>query len=160
MNNAGAMAIAPLVRFKVDEWERMIDSNVKGVLYGVAAALAHMQKQKSGNFINIASVFGIKVFATGGPVYCATEEPVRTLTEGLRVETHADKTRCTIISPAAVDSELKQRTSDKASAKAVNELYETWAIPAESDARAVAFAIEQPADVDINDNVIPTALDF
>ena len=99
VNNAGIMPIAPLALLKVDEWDRMIDINIKGVLYGVAAALPQMQKQKSGHFINIASVFGIKVFAPGGTVYCATKAAVRTLTEGLRMETHADKIRCTIISP-------------------------------------------------------------
>ena len=91
VNNAGMMPIAPLALLKVDEWDRMIDLNIKGVLYGVAAALPHMQKQKSGHFINIASVFGIKVFAPGGTVYCATKAAVRTLTEGLRVGTHADR---------------------------------------------------------------------
>ena len=161
VNNAGIMPIAPLALLKVEEWDRMIDLNIKGVLYGVAAALPHMQKQKSGHFINIASVFGIKVFAPGGTVYCATKAAVRTLTEGLRMETHADKIRCTIISPGAVDSELKHSTSDQASSKMVNELYKALAIPAESIARAVAYAIEQPADVDINEIVIrPTAQDF
>ena len=116
---------------------------------------------ESGHFINIASVFGIKVFAPGGTVYCATKEAVRTLTEGLRVETHVDKIRCTIISPGAVDSELKHSTSDQASSKMVNELYKALAIPAESIARAVAYAIEQPADVDINEiEIRPTAQDF
>jgi NADP-dependent 3-hydroxy acid dehydrogenase YdfG len=161
VNNAGIMPIAPLALLKVDEWERMIDINIKGVLYGVAAALPHMLKQKSGHFINIASVFGIKVFAPGGTVYCATKAAVRTITEGLRMETHGDKIRCTIISPGAVDSELKDSSSDAASAKMVNELYKAVAIPAESVARAIAYAIGQPADVDINEIVIrPTTQDF
>jgi NADP-dependent 3-hydroxy acid dehydrogenase YdfG len=161
VNNAGIMAIAPLAALKVEEWERMVEINIKGVLYGVAAALPHMQKQKSGHFINTASVFGIKVFAPGGTVYCATKEAIRTLTEGLRMEAHADRIRCTIISPGAVDSELKQDTSDPASSAAVQELYKAWAIPAESVARAVAYAIEQPPEVDINEIVIrPTAQDF
>jgi len=161
VSNAGIMPIAPLALLKVDEWDRMIDINIKGVLYGVAAALPHMLEQKSGHFINIASVFGIKVFAPGGTVYCATKAAVRTLTEGLRIETHTSKIRCTIISPGAVDSELKEGTSDAASSKMVNELYEAVAIPTESVARAVAYAIEQPADVDINEIVIrPTAQDF
>ena len=73
MNNAGIMAIAPLTALKVEEWERMVEINIKGVLYGVAAALPHMLKQESGHFINTASVFGIKVFAPGGTVYCATK---------------------------------------------------------------------------------------
>jgi NADP-dependent 3-hydroxy acid dehydrogenase YdfG len=160
-NNAGVMPIAPLALLKVDEWDRMIDLNIKGVLYGIAAALPHMQKQKSGHIINTASVFGIKVFAPGGTVYCATKDAVRMITEGLRMETRADKIRCTIISPGAVESELKEDTSDAASSKAVQELYKNWAIPAESIARAVAYAIEQPADVEIDEIVIrPTAQEF
>ena len=136
INNAGVMPIAPIEALKVDEWDRQIDVNIKGLLYGVAAALPHMQKQKSGHFINTASVFGIKVFAPGGTVYCATKEAIRTFTEGLRMEAHADKIRCTIISPGAVDSELKQNTTDEASSKMVNELYKALAIPSESVARA------------------------
>jgi NADP-dependent 3-hydroxy acid dehydrogenase YdfG len=161
VNNAGIMPIAPLALLKVDEWDRMIDLNFKGVLYGIAAALPRMQKQKSGHIINTASVFGIKMFAPGGTVYCATKAAIRSLTEGLRVEVHADRIRTTIISPGAVDSELKESTSDEASAKAVTDLYKTWAIPSASVARAVAYAIEQPADVDINEIVVrPTAQDF
>jgi NADP-dependent 3-hydroxy acid dehydrogenase YdfG len=161
VNNAGIMPIAPLSLLKVDEWDRMIDLNIKGVLYGIAAALPHMEKQKGGHIINTASVFGIKVFAPGGTVYCATKSAVRTLTEGLRMEVHGDGIRTTIISPGAVDSELKESTSDEASSKVVNELYKAWGIPAESIARAIAYAIEQPADVDINEIVVrPTAQDF
>ena len=161
VNNAGIMPIAPLSLLKVDEWERMIDLNIKGVLYGIAAALPHMQKQKSGHIINTASVFGIKVFAPGGTVYCATKAAVRTLTEGLRMEVHGDGIRTTVISPGAVESELKESTSDAASAKAVSDLYKAWGIPAESIARAIAYAIEQPADVDINEIIVrPTVQDF
>lgn len=161
VNNAGIMPIAPLALLKVDEWDRMIDLNIKGVLYGIAAALPHFQKQKSGHFINTASVFGIKVFAPGGTVYCATKAAVRALSEGLRVEVHGDGIRTTIISPGAVDSELKESTSDEASSKVVNELYRTVAIPADSVARAIAYAIEQPTGVDINEIVVrPTAQEF
>src|SRR6516225_887971 len=112
VNDAGIMPIAPMAALKVEEWDQMIDVNLKGLLYGVAAVLPIMLRQKQGHIINMASVFGIKVFAPGGTVYCATKAAVRTLTEGLRMETHADKIRCTIISPGAVDSELKQSTSD------------------------------------------------
>jgi NADP-dependent 3-hydroxy acid dehydrogenase YdfG len=161
VNNAGIMPIAPLSLLKVDEWDRTIDLNIKGVLYGIAAALPHMKRQKSGHIVNVASVFGIKVFAPGGTVYCATKSAVRTLTEGLRMEVHGDKIRTTIIDPGAIESELKESTSDKESSKAVKQLYEAWAIPAESIARAVAYAIEQPADVDINEIVVrPVAQDF
>ncbi|MGA8553486.1 MAG: SDR family oxidoreductase, partial [Candidatus Acidiferrales bacterium] len=89
LNNAGIMPIAPIEVLKVDEWDRLIDVNLKGLLYGVAAALPHMQKQKSGHIINMASVFGIKMFAPGGTVYCATKAAVRALTEGLRMELHS-----------------------------------------------------------------------
>ena len=161
VNNAGIMPIAPLSLLKVDEWDRMIDLNIKGVLYGIAAALPHMKQQKSGHIINTAAVFGIKVFAPDGTVYCATKAAVRTLSEGLRAEVHGDGIRTTIISPGAVDSELKASTSDEASSKAVNELYRALAIPANSIARAIAYAIEQPADVDINEIVVrPTAQEF
>jgi NADP-dependent 3-hydroxy acid dehydrogenase YdfG len=85
LNNAGIMSIAPISALKVDEWDRQIDVNIKGLPYGVAAALPHMQKQKSGHIINITSVFGIKVFAPGATVYCATKAAGRTLTEGLRM---------------------------------------------------------------------------
>jgi NADP-dependent 3-hydroxy acid dehydrogenase YdfG len=158
-NNAGVMPIAPMALRKIDEWERCIDVNVKGVLYGIAAALPYMQKQKSGHIINIASVAGIKVFAPGGTVYSGTKFAVRAITEGLRMELGGD-IRCTIISPGAVESNLKYGSSDEASAKGVAEFYKT-AIPADSVARAIAFAIDQPADVDINEIVLrPTVQDF
>jgi NADP-dependent 3-hydroxy acid dehydrogenase YdfG len=161
VSNAGIMPIAPLALLKVDEWDRMIDLNIKGVLYGIAAALPQMKRQQSGHFINIASVFGIKVFAPGGTVYCATKAAVRSLTEGLRMEVHGDKIRTTIIDPGAVDSELKASTSDQESLEAVRQIYKAWAIPPESIARAIAYAIEQPADVDVNEIVIrPVAQDF
>jgi len=161
ISDAGIMPIAPLALLKVDEWDRMIDLNIKGVLYGVAAALPQMKKQQSGHFINVASVFGIKVFAPGGTVYCATKAAVRTLTEGLRMEVHSGNIRTTIIDPGAVATELKESTSDQESSKAVRQLYEAWSIPAESIAHAVAYAIEQPADVDVNEIVVrPVKQDF
>lgn len=159
VNNAGLMAIAPMAQGRTDEWERMIDINIKGVLYGIAAALPHMQKQESGHIINISSVAGIKVFAPGGTVYSGTKYAVRAITEGLRMEVGA-KIRTTIISPGAVDSELKHGSSDEASSKAVKDFYQ-MAIPSDSVARAIAYAIEQPAEVEINEVVLrPTAQDF
>lgn len=159
VNNAGLMAIAPMSQGRTDEWERMIDINIKGVLYGIAAALPHMQKQESGHIINISSVAGIKVFAPGGTVYSGTKYAVRAITEGLRMEVGA-KIRTTIISPGAVDSELKHGSSDEASSKAVKDFYQ-MAIPSDSVARAIAYAIEQPAEVEINEVVLrPTTQDF
>jgi NADP-dependent 3-hydroxy acid dehydrogenase YdfG len=161
VNNAGIMPIAPIGLLNVDEWDRQIDVNVKGVLYGVAAVLPQMLKQKSGHIINLASVFGIKVFAPGGTVYCATKAAVRTLTEGMRMELHSENIRCTVISPGAVLSELQNSTSDPSSAKFVKELYDKVGISADSVARAILYAIEQPADVEIDEVVLrPTAQDF
>src|SRR6266436_10379090 len=162
VNNAGIMPIAPIKLLKVEEWDRQIDVNIKGVLYGVAAVLPQMQKQKSGHIINLASVFGIKVFAPGGTVYCATKAAVRALTEGLRMELHSENIRCTMISPGAVATELPEGSSDEATRKNLREFYKTtMAIPADSIASTIAYAIEQPADVEIDEIVIrPTAQDF
>jgi NADP-dependent 3-hydroxy acid dehydrogenase YdfG len=159
INNAGFMAIAPMSEMKVDEWERMIDINIKGVLYGIAAALPVFQKQDSGHFINISSVAGIKVFSPGGTVYSGTKFAVRAISEGLRHEV-GGSIRTTIILPGAVDSELKLGSSHEDSAKAVGQFYQQ-AIPADSVARAIAYAIEQPSDVDLNEIVIrPTMQEF
>ena len=160
VNDAGIMPIAPIDALKVEEWDRQIDVNLKGLLYGVAAALPQMQKQKSGHIINMASVFGIKVFAPGATVYCATKAAVRALTEGLRIELHSRNIRCTMISPGAVTTELPEGSSDEATRKNLREFYK-MAIPANSIASAIAYAIEQPAEVEIDEIVIrPTAQDF
>lgn len=159
VNNAGLMAIAPLSELKIEEWERMIDINIKGVLYGIAAALPVFQKQGSGHFINIASVAGIKVFSPGGTVYSGTKFAVRAISEGLRHEV-GGAIRTTTIEPGAVDSELKLGSSHEQSSAVVKDFYK-MAIPADSVARAIAYAIEQPADVDINEIVLrPTLQDF
>ncbi len=160
VNDAGIMPIAPMAALKVEEWDRMIDVNLKGLLYGVAAVLPIMQKQKQGHIINMASVFGIKVFAPGATVYCATKSAVRTLTEGLRIELHSQNIRCTMISPGAVATELSESSSEEATRKNLREFYK-MAIPANSIAGAIAYAIEQPAEVEIDEIVIrPTAQDF
>jgi NADP-dependent 3-hydroxy acid dehydrogenase YdfG len=157
VNNAGIMPIAPMAALKVEEWDRMIDVNMKGLLYGVAAVLPIMQKQKQGHIINIASVFGIKVFAPGGVVYSATKFAARAVTEGLRMELKADNIRCTMISPGAVATEIPESSSEEATRKNLREFYKI-AVPADSIARAIAYAIEQPAEVEIDEVVIrPTA---
>ncbi|EJO95258.1 SDR family oxidoreductase [Ectopseudomonas hydrolytica] len=159
VNNAGLMAIAPLGDVRVEEWERMIDINIKGVLYGIAAALPVFQQQKAGHFINIASVAGIKVFSPGGTVYSGTKFAVRAISEGLRHEV-GGSIRTTTIEPGAVDSELKFGSAHQQSRDFVVDFYKQ-AIPAESVARAIAYAIEQPADVDINEIVLrPTVQEF
>ena len=160
VNNAGIMPIAPMAALKVEEWDRMIDVNIRGLLHGVAAVLPIMQKQKLGHIISIASVAGFKVFAPGGAVYSATKFAVRALTEGLRMELKADNIRCTIISPAAIATELPESSSEEATRTSLREFYKI-AIPADSIARAIAYAIEQPAGVEVSEVVIrPTALEF
>ena len=156
VNNAGYMAIAPMEQARTEEWDRMIDINIKGLLYGVAAALPAFERNANGkgegHIINISSVAGTKVFSPGGTVYSGTKFAVRAISEGLRHEL-AGKVRITSINPGAVDTELKLGVEDEASRKAVNQFYEQ-AIPADSVARAIAFAIEQPADVGINEIVL------
>ncbi|WP_416398002.1 SDR family oxidoreductase [Allohahella sp. A8] len=155
VNNAGLMPLAPLDKLKVDEWEQMIDVNIKGVMYGIAAVLPTMREQHSGHVINLSSVAGHKVFQ-GAAVYCATKYAVRALSEGLRMEA-GDEIRSTNISPGAVATELTSTITDPKAAKAADEMYKV-AIDPDAVARAIVFAIEQPHDVDINEIILrPTA---
>ncbi|GAA3965220.1 SDR family oxidoreductase [Allohahella marinimesophila] len=155
VNNAGLMPLAPLDKLKVDEWEQMIDVNIKGVMYGIAAVLPTMREQHSGHVINLSSVAGHKVFQ-GAAVYCATKYAVRALSEGLRMEA-GDEIRSTNISPGAVATELTSTITDPKAAKAADEMYKV-AIEPDAVARAIVFAIEQPHDVDINEIILrPTA---
>lgn len=149
LNNAGLMPSSMLERLHVDEWDRMIDVNIKGVLYGVAAVMPHMTKQKSGHIINVSSVAGHKV-GPGGAVYAATKHAVRILSEGLRQEVKPYNIRTTIISPGAVATELTDTITDPEIAVGMKKTYEK-AIPADAFARAVSFAMSQPEDVDINE---------
>jgi len=147
--NAGLMPQAPLERLRIDEWDRTIDVNIKGVLYGIAAALPYMQQQKAGHIINVSSVAGHKV-GPGFAVYAATKHAVRALSEGLRQEVKPYNIRTTVISPGAVATELPKSTTEPDVAEKVRKAYEI-AIPAASFARAVAFAMSQPEDVDVNE---------
>ena len=151
VNNAGLMPLSPLDQIKVEEWDQMIDVNIKGVLYGIAAVLPTMRQQKSGHIINLSSVAGHKVFP-GAAVYCATKFAVRAISEGLRLESNGE-IRSTNISPGAVATELTSTISDADTAASINALYEI-AIDADSIARAIAYAIEQPGDVDVNEMII------
>jgi NADP-dependent 3-hydroxy acid dehydrogenase YdfG len=150
INNAGLMPQSPLDRRKIDDWNRTIDVNIKGVLYGIGAALPFMQKQKSGHIINVSSVAGHKVRA-GGVVYAATKHAVRVISEGLREEVKPYDIRTTVISPGAVDTELTDSITEPDVAENIKKFYAQVAVPADSFARAVAFAISQPAEVDINE---------
>ena len=150
LNNAGLMPQAPLERLKIDEWDRMIDVNIKGVLYGIAAVLPYMKQQKSGHIVNVSSVAGHRV-GPGFAVYAATKHAVRAFSEGLRQEVKPYNIRTTVISPGAVATELPNSVTDAAAAERIRKFYAEVAVPADSFARAVAFALSQPEDVDINE---------
>ena len=154
VNNAGLMAQAPLEKLKVDEWDKMIDINIKGVL-------PTMQKQHSGHIINLSSVAGLKVAAGRGTVYSGTKFAVKAISEGLRMETAKDNIRVTTLYPGAVESELKYGSSDPEASAGIQAFYKGYEIPADSVARAIAYAIEQPEDVAINEITLrPTKQEF
>lgn len=150
INNAGLMPLSPLDRLKLDEWNQMIDVNIKGVLYGIAAALPYMQKQKSGHIINLSSVAGHKVWE-GSAVYSATKFAVRALSEGLRQEMTPYNIRVTVVSPGAVATELLNSISESDIAEAVKADVNKISVSPDAFARVVAFAISQPEDVDVNE---------
>jgi NADP-dependent 3-hydroxy acid dehydrogenase YdfG len=157
LNNAGIMPLSPMDRLKVDEWDKMIDVNIKGVLNGIAAALPHMKEQKSGHIINTASVAGHKIFG-GSAVYSATKFAVRALSEGLRMEVKPYNIRTTIFSPGAVKTELLEHISEADVQQANQEYVGAVGLSADSFARVVAFVISQPEDMDINEIIFrPTS---
>jgi NADP-dependent 3-hydroxy acid dehydrogenase YdfG len=128
----------------------MIDVNMKGTLYGIAAALPYMKEQKSGHVINVSSVYGHKVVATGA-VYCATKHAVRAISEGLRQEVKDYNIRVTTISPGAVRTELTDHITEPGLAENVSDVVGKIGVPASTMASMVAFAISQPDDVDVNE---------
>jgi len=154
VNNAGLMPLSPLEALKVDEWDRMIDVNIKGVLYGIAAGLPIMKRQGFGQFVNISSIAAHYVLPTGA-VYCATKHAVNALSEGLRKEN--TDIRVSIISPGVTESELAETITDEKT-KVMIEEYRQVAIPAHAIAEAIAYAIGQPDGVDVNEIIVrPTA---
>ncbi|MDG2521880.1 SDR family oxidoreductase [Caulobacter segnis] len=154
VNNAGVMPLSALNALKVDEWDRMIDVNIRGVLHGIAAALPRMEAQGSGHIINIASIGAHYVVPTGA-VYCATKFAVRAISDGLRQET--DKLRVTVVSPGVVESELADTISDEASREGMKE-FRRIAIQPDAIARAIVYAVEQPQEVDVSELIVrPTA---
>ncbi len=155
INNAGVMPLSRLDALKLDEWNRMIDVNIRGVLHGIAAGLPLMQRQGGGQFINIASIGAYAVSPTAA-VYCATKYAVRAISEGLRQEVGGD-IRVTLISPGVTESELAESITEEGATAAMAD-FRRVAIPAEAIARAIAYAVEQPADVDVSELVVrPTA---
>lgn len=155
VNNAGIMPLSLLDQLKVAEWDRMIDVNIKGTLYGIAAAFPHFKRQGVGHFINIASTGAYSVMPTAA-VYCATKFAVRAISEGLRQEV-GSAFKVTVISPGVTESNLSHSISDAEVQKSIDE-FRAIAIPADAIARAILFAIEQPYDVDVSEMVVrPTA---
>lgn len=155
INNAGVMPLSALDQLKVEEWERMIDVNIKGVLYGIAAVLPVMKAQKAGQIINISSIGGHAVYPTAA-VYCATKFAVGAISAGLRQEVGGD-IRVTVISPGTTESELADSISDEAAKKGMQE-FRKISISAVAIARSILFAISQPDEVDISEIIVrPTA---
>lgn len=154
INNAGVMPLSPMSSMKVDEWDLMLDVNVRGVLYGIAAVLPTMQAQNAGHIINIASVGALTVSPTAA-VYCATKFAVRAISDGLRQESR--ELRVTVINPGVVESELADSISDHVAREAMKS-YRQIALKPEAIAKAVSWAIDQPGEVDVNEiTVRPTA---
>jgi NADP-dependent 3-hydroxy acid dehydrogenase YdfG len=155
INNAGVMPLSMLAERKLDEWNRMLDVNVRGVLHGIAAALPVMQAQRSGQIINMASIGAYAVSPTAA-VYCATKFAVAAISEGLRQEVGAD-IRVTVVSPGVTQSELADSISDPL-ARETMRAFRRDAIHPDAIARAIHFAIEQPADVDVSEIIVrPTS---
>lgn len=155
MNNAGLMPHSEFIKGRVADWNQMIDINLRGVLYGIDAALPIMRQQSSGQFINIASVAAHAVHAGGG-VYSATKAGVWMISEALRQEEVAAKShvRVTVVSPGAVDTELVNHVTDPDTKKALTDFYAHISMPAQRVATAIALAVDLPVDSDINEIVM------
>jgi NADP-dependent 3-hydroxy acid dehydrogenase YdfG len=156
ISNAGIGPISPLDDLRVEDWEAMVDVNIKGVLYGIAAALPVFREQHRGHFVNVVSTAGLRV-VPGQAVYAGTKNAVRTISEGLRQEA-GEELRVTVVSPGFVRTEFTDRVPDERLRAELAATRETLALPPEAIARAIAFAIEQPDGVDVGDIVVrPTA---
>ena len=151
VNNAGVMPLSPLSALLVDQWDWMIDVNVRGVLNGIAAVLPRFVSQGSGHVVNVASTAAYRVFP-GAAVYCGTKHAVRAITDGLRME-HTDL-RATTISPAATRSELADTITDPTSQEMVTAFRDAGMLDPDAIARAIRFAIEQPAEVDVSEIIV------
>lgn len=154
VNNAGLMPLSPLDALRTEDWDRMLDVNVRGVLHGIAAALPPMRAQGGGHIVNIASVGAYEVSPTAA-VYCATKFAVRAISEGLRQES-AGGIRVTLVSPGVTESELADTITDPVAREAMK-AYRAVALPASAIAGAVAYALAQPPGVDVNEIVVRPA---
>jgi len=150
INNAGIMPLSPMASLRVEEWDQMIDVNIKGVLYGIASVLPTMLAHQRGHIINIASIGALAVSPTAA-VYCATKFAVRAISDGLRQEN--SQLRVTCVHPGVVESELASTITDPAAAEAMQH-YRAIALQPDAIGRAVRYAIEQPEEVDVNEIVV------
>jgi NADP-dependent 3-hydroxy acid dehydrogenase YdfG len=152
VNNAGVMPLSRLDALRVEEWERTLDVNVKGVLYGIAACLPRMRAQRRGHIVNIASIGAHRAYP-GAAVYCASKFAVWAISEALRLEHLDGELRVTTVSPGTTESELAEHITDPAAAAAMK-LFRATTIDAGAIARAVLYALEQPADVSVSELVV------
>ena len=150
VNNAGIMPVSPLIELKIDEWNKAIDINIRGVLHGIAAVLPHMNERSSGHIINIGSIASFRALPNFA-VYCGTKFAVRAISESLRKET-LGKVRVTIIYPGAVESELVEVSNDEKTSSQISSSFSHISPTAIS--RAVLYAIEQPPEVAVNEIVV------
>jgi NADP-dependent 3-hydroxy acid dehydrogenase YdfG len=150
VNNAGLMPLSPLHELKIEEWNRMIDVNIRGVLHGIAAVLPDMRERKSGHIINVSSIGGHQVWPTCG-VYCGTKFAVVAISEALRLEN--PDVRVTVISPGVVESELAETITHE-DTKAMMDDFRATAITPDAIGRAIAYAIGQPADVAVSEIIV------
>ncbi len=158
VNNAGIGPISRLDALRVEDWDAMIDVNLRGTLYGIAAALPVFARQGHGHVINVISTAGLKILPTMG-VYAATKNAVRTLTEALRQEA-GPSLRVTEVSPGVIATDFASSMTDERARTAIEERLKGIAIPPDAIARGILFALEQPPDVDVGSIVIrPTAQD-
>ncbi|WP_396931200.1 SDR family oxidoreductase [Mycolicibacterium sp.] len=153
VGNAGVARIGPTVDLDVGGWDAMIDVNLRGVLHGIAAALPVFRRQGHGDFVTVVSTAGLKIVPEMG-VYAATKNAVRTLLEALRQESTDGVIRTTSISPGYVNTELDSSIEDPEARAQARAAMESFGLPADAVARAIAFAIEQPRDVEIGDITI------
>jgi NADP-dependent 3-hydroxy acid dehydrogenase YdfG len=156
VNNAGIGPISPLDDLRVEEWEQMIDINLKGVLYGIAAALPVFRRQGFGHFVNTASTAAYRVMPNQS-VYAATKTAVRIVSEGLRQEA-GEKLRVTVVSPGFTQTNFAEDVTNPEVRAQIAQSKDSFAMPPDAIARAIAFAIEQPPDIDVGEVVVrPTA---
>jgi NADP-dependent 3-hydroxy acid dehydrogenase YdfG len=154
VNNAGLMPLSLFKSLKVDEWDRMIDVNIKGVLYCTGSVILHMKEKKSGHIVNLSSVAGRTVFPTG-TVYCATKHAITAFSEGLRQEFSArSNIRVTCIEPGVVATELTDTITDESLQGFIENAKKMEALHAEDIANAILYAVESPSQVNVNEVLI------